>query len=52
MCLCGGWGLFNTLEEFYADGQPMCAHRQLVAGTENGNLTTADTQKALATILK
>ena len=48
MCLCGG-GLFNTLEgeEFYADGQPMCSNRRVVAGVENGNTTTADVSKAV-----
>ena len=44
--------MFNTLQEFYADGQPMCAHRQLVAGTENGNTTEAVVSKAVATVIK
>ena len=44
--------MFNTLKEFYADGQPMCAHRKLIAGTENGNTTSAEVAKAMVTVIK
>ena len=38
---------FVSGEEFYADGMPMCAHRSIVAGTENGNETAAESSKVL-----
>ena len=44
--------MFNTLQEFYCDGQPMCSHRHLVAGTENGSNTKADVTKAVASVIK
>ena len=47
-----GVPLLQTLEEFYVDGQPMCCHRQIIAGVENGNITEASASKAGATALK
>ena len=38
---------FVSGEEFYADGMPMCAHRSIVAGCENGNETGAEAAKVL-----
>jgi len=34
-------------QEFYADGQPMCSHRQINAGVENGTTTDATIEKAV-----
>jgi hypothetical protein len=39
-------------QEFYVDGQPMCCHRNIVAGVENGNVTEANASKAGATAIK
>jgi len=39
----------SSLEEFYVDGQPMCTHRVITAGTENSNVTKAEASKAGAT---
>ena len=39
-------------EEFYVDGQPFCCHREITAGTENGNVTEAKASKAGATAIK
>lgn len=39
-------------EEFYVDGQPMCCHREITAGTENGSTTEAATSKARVTVFK
>ena len=36
----------SVSEEFYCDGQPMCCHRSIVAGTENANVTEAEASKA------
>ena len=47
-----GVPLLQTLEEFYADGQPMCCHRKIVAGVENANETEAKASKAGATAIK
>ena len=40
------------LQEFYVDGQPMCSHRRLTAGTETGNTAQNDISKAGATAIK
>ena len=34
------------------DGQPMCSHRKLTAGTETGNTAQNDIEKAGATAIK
>jgi len=36
----------SVSEEFYADGQPMCAYRRITAGAENSNVVEAETVKA------
>ena len=43
---------FKIPEEFYVDGQPMCCHRQITAGTENANVTEAPAGKAGVTAIK
>ena len=42
---------FQNPEEFYVDGQPMCSHRTITAGIENGNETEAQTSKAGVTVI-
>ena len=47
-----GVPLLQIPEEFYVDGQPMCSHRSITAGIENGNVTSAEAAKAGATAIK